>query len=1040
MLCVLVAVLVGSPGGAVAGQYTESFASKAYCDTSATTARWDTLAGEISLHPLPMLLGSTDTPGDAKSVAISGNRAYVADASSGLRVLDITDPTNPLLTGGWNTPGTARNAVVDGDHVFLADGGQGLRVLDVSDPDVPTSTGWLDTDDAWDVEVDGDHAFVADDQGLLVIDISVPASPVLPSGASVSIPGARAVAVAGNFAYVVSVTAPRFHVVDVSDPTTPSLVASLGALASPSDVVVDGDVAFVSDGILGLVAIDVSRPTAPVVRGSVPIPGGGAAVVVDGDIAYVAGGSGALAVIDVSEPLSPGIPRSVALPSAPTGVALGGHHAYVSCGADGVVVLKRSEEVAMVSEGVRDFSGSAYDVAVSGNTALIAAHSAGLVTVDVTSPANPGYHYYVWEVTTAVAVDVAGEHAFVIDEGFGLWVINLSDLEIAGSCSLAAVNRAVTVSGDYAYVACGNDGLAVVDVQDPMNPVFVAGATTPSHAYGLDVAGNYAYVACGDDGLQVFDISVPTAPSLVGACAEADFAMDVAVDGNYAFIAGGPVKFLVVVDVSDPTNPTYVTDTVGGAYQADHIRVSGDRAYVTDWGGDLLRAYDVSAPWNPMSAGLYYASDDTRGFAIAGDLAFVAVAGEGLEIVRMSQSVGTVESNTVQSVDIEPAGEEVTLVSLRATTTDSIRWELSADGGANWTVVPPDGTWNELTYPGSELLWRSTHVYQVGGGNPTCTDLSIEWWDEELPAIASIVDIGNDQGGQVSLSWWRSRYDAFGSDLPIIEYAVYRRIDGARITPPGSWHHVMTVPACGEEHYATVVPTLHDSTATGGMHWSVFFVSALTATPGVYFDSAPDSGYSIDNLSPEMPGVFSVDYGADENHLSWSESEAPDFGCFHVYRGVEPDFVPGAESLVHVTEGLTWTDEVEGGWQYHYLITALDEAGNESDPSAPEEVTGVEAERPPVSFALHQNVPNPFGCGTSIGYDVPEGGGHVRIEIFDVAGRLVRVLVDRREKQGRREVVWDGRNWNGRRVPAGIYYCRLRARGYTETRKLTVSK
>jgi hypothetical protein len=93
-----------------------------------------------------------------------------------------------------------------------------------------------------------------------------------------------------------------------------------------------------------------------------------------------------------------------------------------------------------------------------------------------------------------------------------------------------------------------------------------------------------------------------------------------------------------------------------------------------------------------------------------------------------------------------------------------------------------------------------------------------------------------------------------------------------------------------------------------------------------------------------------------------------------------------------------------------------------------------------VSYRLHQNVPNPFNPTTTIRFDVPPAGGRVKLQIFDVTGRLVRTLVDRLETGGSQSVRWDGRNDRGRRVVSGLYLYRLEAPGYTKTRKLVLLK
>ena len=76
--------------------------------------------------------------------------------------------------------------------------------------------------------------------------------------------------------------------------------------------------------------------------------------------------------------------------------------------------------------------------------------------------------------------------------------------------------------------------------------------------------------------------------------------------------------------------------------------------------------------------------------------------------------------------------------------------------------------------------------------------------------------------------------------------------------------------------------------------------------------------------------------------------------------------------------------------------------------------------------------PNPFNPRTTIKFDVPEAGP-VRLSVFDVAGRLVRTLVDDSMPQGSHEAVWDGTDSSGREVGSGSYLARLEFGGKVET-------
>ncbi len=92
------------------------------------------------------------------------------------------------------------------------------------------------------------------------------------------------------------------------------------------------------------------------------------------------------------------------------------------------------------------------------------------------------------------------------------------------------------------------------------------------------------------------------------------------------------------------------------------------------------------------------------------------------------------------------------------------------------------------------------------------------------------------------------------------------------------------------------------------------------------------------------------------------------------------------------------------------------------------------------SYALYQNVPNPFNPSTTIRFDIPPGGGHIRLQVFDVGGRLIRMVVDRTESAGPKTVLWNGKNENGRPVPSGLYFYRLEAPRFSETRKMLLIK
>ena len=95
------------------------------------------------------------------------------------------------------------------------------------------------------------------------------------------------------------------------------------------------------------------------------------------------------------------------------------------------------------------------------------------------------------------------------------------------------------------------------------------------------------------------------------------------------------------------------------------------------------------------------------------------------------------------------------------------------------------------------------------------------------------------------------------------------------------------------------------------------------------------------------------------------------------------------------------------------------------------------AAAPPRQAFLGRNIPNPFNPVTRIEFGVPVPS-QVELALYDGRGRFVRTLVHGMQAAGVYQVLWDGRDANGRRVPSGVYFSRLRVAGENFTRKLVL--
>ncbi len=88
----------------------------------------------------------------------------------------------------------------------------------------------------------------------------------------------------------------------------------------------------------------------------------------------------------------------------------------------------------------------------------------------------------------------------------------------------------------------------------------------------------------------------------------------------------------------------------------------------------------------------------------------------------------------------------------------------------------------------------------------------------------------------------------------------------------------------------------------------------------------------------------------------------------------------------------------------------------------------------PSEFALLSNYPNPFNANTVISYELPVSG-HVRLEVYNLIGEKVATLLNEAEEAGYKSVTWDASE-----VSSGVYFYKLAAGNFSETRRMGLVK
>jgi hypothetical protein len=222
----------------------------------------------------------------------------------------------------------------------------------------------------------------------------------------------------------------------------------------------------------------------------------------------------------------------------------------------------------------------------------------------------------------------------------------------------------------------------------------------------------------------------------------------------------------------------------------------------------------------------------------------------------------------------------------------------------------------------------------------------------------------------------------------------------------------------------------------------VFFVRAMTANTWDYFDSPPDSGYSVDNLAPYPPALLrgEFDQSTGAIALSWPASLSSDLQYYELHRGEGPGFEPSITNRIYADVDTMFVDtSIQWTGTSYYKVASVDFGGNRSDyTSIAAHETGVPDGEVPRVLAVHPARPNPFTPNTTIAFDLPEPAV-VTLRVYDASGRIVRTLLDGvPEDAGQYAELWDGRDESGARAASGVYFYRVEVGSRVFTRRMVL--
>ena len=487
----------------------------------------------------PSLQGSIPIFG-ATDATVVGSYAYVADWN-GLSIVNIANPETPTVVGSYHAPYNASKVEIQGAFAFVANGSAGLLVVNVSDPTHPSLSATFATPTyAEELALSGHYALVGNGANVKVVDISSPTSPT--QAGSFNAPDyVNGLAAQGGYAYV-SVSLYGVFAVDVSNPASPDVVGWLGR-PEGEDLFPVGNLLWMASLDTGLLVSDVTDRTAPNLIGAFPTAPTILALETTGTHLYGLIPHLGLVALDTTDAATPSLVSVFILEGSPYSLAISGSKAYIATTL-GLEIVDISDPSSPFQLSFLELPWVPSDLRVQGNLVFLASYQYGLLILDVSEPQSSHLVGWYW-LPGSQAVSTVGDRAYLAAGESGLVVLDVSNPTqpvFLGSFENTDYAFSVATSGNVALVADDPPGLGprrlwVLDVSNPSAPLQLSSLETEVSA--VSVVGEYAYLARGPAGFSVLDISIPSAPLVLGAFQAPEDGYSYAVTGNLiqAFIA-----------------------------------------------------------------------------------------------------------------------------------------------------------------------------------------------------------------------------------------------------------------------------------------------------------------------------------------------------------------------------------------------------------------------------------------------------------------------------------------------------------------------
>lgn len=470
---------------------------------------------DISDLENPSLTGVFERSYYFQKVFVTEDYAYVGSGGD-LIILDISDPSDPQYMGTFDESGGIKDIYVEDELAYLAYCNGGLRIVELSDPTNPGMIREMLDGCFNDMFIIGNYAYLSGD-GIHILEISDLLNPEYVADYDYG-DQTNNIAVVGDFAYMT--TNNDLLVFDISDIFDIVLFDTIELFERNSGMFMDGYYLYLANEY-SLDIWNVSNPPYPAPYGEYDVKHDVRQTRVQDDYAYVAAGN-RLSIVNVSNPYNPyfiseydqlgyGYPYSVKT------LAVEGNYVFINTTVNyddydcGLAVLDVSDIIEPVMASSID---TVFDFFISeliySNSYVYYGGYEYVKIIDVSEPIHPviiaefeAPHYGVEDIA------LSGNYLYIANRDSGLVILDVSDPTVpvrTGRCDVFNEAQGVAIVDNYAIIADRLYGLAIIDISDPYDPEIVADYEMDDQAYDITIDGNYAYVQAGGEAV-IFDIT-----------------------------------------------------------------------------------------------------------------------------------------------------------------------------------------------------------------------------------------------------------------------------------------------------------------------------------------------------------------------------------------------------------------------------------------------------------------------------------------------------------------------------------------------------